>query len=70
MCDCGFQNQKVFLAKVQYTVYHFDASHELSPTTWFRDEVLICLTCGEISDLVPEPQLLELRTRGGESLAS
>jgi len=70
MCDCGFQQQKVFLAKVQYTVYHFDANHELSPTSWLRDEVLICLTCGEISDLVPEPQLEELRRGSGQSMAS
>ena len=70
MCDCGFEHQRVFLAKMQYTVYHFVENRKVPPTIWFKDEMLVCLACGQISDFVPDAQLEELRQRGGESIAS
>lgn len=70
MCNCGFEYRQVFFARVQYVVYQFDPSLKFSPTTWCRDEILVCLACGQITDYVPDAELLELRLGGGEPLVS
>jgi len=66
MCSCGEQHQRIFPAKIQYSVY-FDANRRTVPAGWMQDELCVCLACGHIDSTVPDAELNELRMGAGET---
>ena len=55
-------------AKVQYTVYGLDANKRIVQTSWTRDELFVCLLCGQTNDYVPDVKLDHLRLVSGASM--
>jgi hypothetical protein len=65
-CACGEKYQRTFPAKAQYTVF-LDRDRKASPVQWAEDTLAICVMCGDVTGIVPAPELEVLRRAGGES---